>query len=102
MVGLPRLHGELGAKRVEVTARGAAGKEIGRVSLKTCQQQHVGFTRPVDEPNCPNTFELACFREEQPGLASHSHIADCRLPISDWKLADDEETNRQSEIGNWQ
>lgn len=42
MVGLPRLHGKLGAKRVEVTAREAAGKEIGRVSLKTCQQQHVG------------------------------------------------------------
>jgi len=100
MVGLPRLHGELGAKRVEVTARGAAGKEIGRVSLKTCQQQHVGFTRPVDEPNCPNTFELACFREEQPGLASHSHIADCRFPIGNWLMMKRPIGNRKLEIGN--
>jgi hypothetical protein len=34
MVGLPRLHGELGAKRVEVTVRQKAGEKIERVSLK--------------------------------------------------------------------
>jgi len=35
MVGLPRLHGELGAKRVEVTASQGDQLASARVSLKT-------------------------------------------------------------------
>ena|ERR1041385_3904029 len=101
MVGLPRLHGKLGAKRVEVTAREAAGKEIGRVSLKTCQQQHVGSLDRSTEPNCLKTSGWRVPGKSSRGWPAIHRIADCRLPISDWKLADYGKTNRQSEIGNW-
>jgi len=42
MVGLPRLHGKLGAKRVEVTACAEWTVRRSREWVwKTCQQQHV-------------------------------------------------------------
>jgi hypothetical protein len=102
MVGLPRLHGELGAKRVEVTVRQKAGEKIERVSLKTCQQQHGSLERLTNQ-HAPIFSSRRCFGEEQPGLASHSLvllIADCQFPIGHWRMRVRAIGNRKLEIGN--
>jgi hypothetical protein len=45
-----------------------AGEKIERVSLKTCQQQHVSFTPMIDEPTCPNLFEPALLQGRAAGV----------------------------------
>jgi hypothetical protein len=44
-----------------------------------------------------------CFREEQPGSASHPRvllIADCQFPIGGWLMMETAIGNRKLEIGN--
>jgi len=82
MVGPPRFHGELGAKRVEVTAQRKANSEGWEWVWKRGQQQHVWFTR-ARMNQVPTLQSRRCSREERPGLASHSRKAEIRCQRSD-------------------
>jgi hypothetical protein len=79
------------------------GEKITRVSLKnvpaTTRKVHSDDLRTIK----PQSFEPALLQGRAAGVGQpFTSTADCRLPISDWKLADDGDPNRQSEIGNWQ